>query len=549
MTTMTSTISTGTTTRTMTTRRQSDQRGVALITVLIALIVLTVLAVTILDYAMTSRTVSKHDQNWNAALNAAEAGIDDYLFHLNENSNYSEYSATNLPPDGNGAFTGFVDVPGGSTTSQYTYEADITNLPLDGTIALTSTGKVGSSDRTLQAILRRRNFLDYLYFTDYETKDPAAYTGSPYTPTEAQTNCAFHYYDGRNPACTEITFITGDAIKGPFHSNDAFRVCGTPDFRGEASTSWEPTSGNRWRDTCPTSAPTFASAGDPKYQPPLALPPSNSAIKGQTSATAGGCLYTGPTRIKLLASGQMTVRSPFSNDTRNGCPTNGTGPLPRNGVIYVQNVPSSSGDANYTARCPYSVSGQAHPLGLPINNDITPYGCRNGDAFVEGTLKGQLTIAADNNVDVTWSIDYQDGTAGRDLLGLIANNYVEVWHPVRCTSGTGGGCNLNANFPGETARGATFTNPVINAAILSVNHSFRVQNHQIGATLGTLNVTGTIGQRYRGAVGTFSGGTPVSGYSKNYVYDRRLKYLAPPKFLDPVASAWQIAVWKEIQHP
>ena len=226
-------------------RTRTDERGVALITVLIALMVMVALAVTVLDYAVTSRGVSKHDQNWNAALNAAEAGVDDYLFHLNENSNYSDYSASNLPPDGNVAFTGFVDVPGGSTRSQYTYTANVTNLPIDGTITLTSTGKVGASERTIQSILRRRNFLDYLYFSDKETQDPASYTGSPFTATQAQLNCAWHYYDGRNPACNEIVFISADTINGPFHTNDAIKICGNPDFRGKTSTSWNPGSGNR----------------------------------------------------------------------------------------------------------------------------------------------------------------------------------------------------------------------------------------------------------------------------------------------------------------
>ena len=47
----------------------------------------------------------------------------------------------------------------------------------------------------------------------------------------------------------------------------------------------------------------------------------------------------------------------------------------------------------------------------------------------------------------------------------------------------------------------------------------------------------------------FAGNTIVSGYAKDYRYDRRMKYLSPPKFIDPVASAWAIAVWKEIKNP
>ena len=530
-------------------RNPRNESGVALITVLISLTVLVALAVTAVEFASTSRTISKRDQNWNAALNAAEAGVDDYLFHLNENSNYSTYDATNLPPDGNQAFTTYVPVPGGTTAGSFRYSVDVTELPTEGTVKVTATGKVGTSKRTIEALLRHRNFLDYLYFTDYETRDPAAYTGSPFTPAEAQTECAKHYYEGRNSSCTEIVFIGADVINGPLHSNDAFKVCNSPTFAGKTSTSWDPSSGNRWRDHCPTSTPNFANAGDPKYVPTLTIPPSNSAMKTETSPARGGCLYTGPTRINLLSSGQMSVKSPFSRDTRNGCPTDGTGPLPSNGIIYVQSVPSSSADVNYTAGCPYSVGGRAHPLGLPISEDLTSYGCRNGDAFVTGTLKGRLSIAAENNIDIVGPTRYESGTGGTDLLGLVANNFVEVWHPVKCTSGTSNSCNLDANFPGLTARNDPLDDLTIQAAILSVNHSFRVQNYAIGADLGSLTVDGAIAQRYRGAVGTFSGGSIVSGYTKAYQYDRRLKYLSPPKFLDPVASAWAIAVWKEIHTP
>ena len=529
--------------------KSDDQRGMAMVVVMLSLTILMILATSAISYGLGSQNSSKRDQNWQGALSAAEAGVDDYIFRLNENANYTVYNATNLPPDGNLAFSQYVPIPGGSTTAYFRYTVDTSTLVSSGTIVLTSTGKVGNSKRTVQATLRRRNFLDYLYFTDYETVDPASYTGSPFTAAQAQISCGLHYYEGRDSQCSDIVFITADTVNGQMHSNDAIKLCGSPNFTGKTSTSWNPSSGNRWRDSCPTSSPDFTNAGDPFYQAPLTMPPSNLAIKAQTTTAAGGCLYTGPTRIRLLSSGQMTVKSPFSKQTNNSCPTNGTGNKPANGVIYVQNVPSTSTDANYTSGCPYSVNGRTHPLGLPITNDITSYGCRNGDAFVEGTLNGGLTIAADNNVDITWNLQYNGGLGGNDLLGLIANNFIEIWHPVSCSSGTGSGCNLDVNFPSETARNSKFNSPTIQAALLAINHGLRVQNHTVGAPLGTLNITGVIGQKYRGPVGTSSGGTVVSGYSKNYNYDLRLQYQAPPKYLDPVASAWGIAVWKEIQVP
>lgn len=529
-------------------RPQSNESGMAMVTVILAMTVLLALAVAAINYGLGSQNVSKRDQDSQAALNAAEAGLDNYAFHLNENAGYVAYSSSSPPPDGNKAFQQYVNIPGGNASGQYRYTADVSRLGLDGTITLTSTGKVGKMKRTVQSVVRRRSFLDYLYFTDYETQDPASYTGSPYTATQAQTNCALHYYESRNSNCNDIQFITADTINGPLHSNDAILMCGSPNFNGTVSTSWD-TTGNRYRSGCGGTSPDFANPGDPRYVPALAMPPSNASMKGYTAAGQGGCLYTGPTRIILKSNGQMTVRSPFSKQTNNSCVTNGTGSLPSNGVIYVQNVPSTASDANYTNGCPYSVNSRTHPLGLPITNDNTTYGCRNGDVFVEGTLSGQLSIAADNNIDITWNLTYNTGTGGTDLIGLIANNYIEIWHPVSCTSGSNSSCNLNANFPSETARGTTFSNPTVQAALLAVNHGFRVQNHNLGAPLGTLNITGAIAQRYRGAVGTGSNGNVSTGFGKNYLYDQRLRYQSPPKYPDPVSAPWNIAVWKEIPTP
>jgi hypothetical protein len=575
-------------------RYSEDERGLALITVVISAMVLLLLATTLVASAYSSSNISRHDQDWNAALAAAEAGIDDYIFRINENSNYWQYNASNPPPaatDPNDAFTTWVPVAGDPSNAQYRYDVDVSTLNSDGRIKITSSGKVRDTERTVFATLRRRSFLDFLYFTDIEARDPAQYTGTPFDQNTAQTRCGSpkHYYggvgaqrdvDGRNdyagdtdpPSCTEIVFVTADNINGPLHTNDAFRVCGSPNFNGDTSTSWDGVSGGgsgvRYRQSC-SGTPDFANPGDPAFAPPLTMPPSNSAIRAETNAGRGGCLYTGPTRIRLNGDGTMTVRSPYSKQTNNACVTNGTGPLPTNGVVYVQNVPTSAADPNgWSGSCPNSTynsgtqawepasgsySGPPHPLGFPIANDITPYGCRDGDAFVEGALDGQLTIASQNNVVVTWHITYDDGVAGNpaDLLGLVANNFVYVYHPVNNSDD-----NLDAVLPNrarftssESDSRDEFADATISAAILSVNHSFGVMNYADGNELDTLTVNGAIAQRYRGIVGTNSGGTIVSGYAKNYVYDQRLKYLSPPKFLDPVAAAWGVNTWAEVDTP
>ena len=217
----------------------------------------------------------------------------------------------------------------------------------------------------------------------------------------------------------------------------------------------------------------------------------------------------------------------------------------------------------------------ARPTRCPpciVTNDANQYGCRDGDVFVQGQLKGQLTIAAANNVDrhrehhvQRWNQRYVTPRSRREQLrpgpspGPAPDHelqpaaeqpavelLVTLGH-ARTTSGTRRTTTCSASAR-ENLTGAQ-SNPTINAAILAVNHSFTVPYWQRGNPLGTLSVTGAIAQRFRGPVGTNSGGTVVTGYAKNYVYDQRLRYLSPPKFLDPVASAWGVAVWREIKVP
>jgi hypothetical protein len=264
--------------------------------------------------------------------------------------------------------------------------------------------------------------------------------------------------------------------------------------------------------------------------PILPLPSTNTAIKAETDRTAGktGCLYNGPTRIVLNSSGTMTVTSPFTTSSAYASCVGTNVALPTNGVIYVQNVPSTQ-----TATC----SGSQNRLGYPISGDVTDYGCRDGDAFVSGTLRGRLTIAAENNVVIVANTTYQTtGAASTDMLGLVANQFVQVYHPVN-SSGN--------NLSDSRNPTSTFTNPQIHAAMLALGHSFIVQNYDEGAQLGTITINGVIAQKWRGPVGT-SGGT---GYLKGYGYDTRLQYASPPYVQDITETPYRVSQWAEIQNP
>lgn len=549
------------------------ESGMALVTVVLTTLVLMTVATAAVGYGLGSQNLSRRDQDWNAALAAAEAGIDDYVLRLNQDNNYWQSSDPDDPPFDtlNGALTGWVEIPGGSEEAEFHYEIDGSDVLSSGTVNIVSTGRLRNVERTIEATLRKRSFLDYLYFTDFETLDPVAYTGSP-SPAWAQANCSRYWYNGRpegSGQCVNIRFGGNDVINGPLHSNDAILIRDDPQFLGDTSTSWNDPGGKFWRDDNPVSTPFFANPGDPSFAPPLTMPPSNTALRAEADVDQGGqgCLFTGPTSIEMNADGTMTVLSPFSDDTSQNCwtsdlDTGDTMPLPANGVVFIENVPTGHAHAGCSS----------HPLGYPQDDDeYNSYSCKSGDAFVQGTLDGQLTIAAENDVTIVWHTTYEDGVAGDDLLGLVANNFVEVYHPIEGYWIYGGGnpsnshryCSYqgsnwwycwdnvdvvtNQGTPLESDKNDPFEDARVDAAILSVQHSFLVQEwaRPYSKGLGDLNVTGVIAQRFRGPVGTTSG----SGYDKEYVYDTRLQYLQPPKFLDPVAASWSVATWAEVSEP
>ena len=295
--------------RTLLRRAQRDEGGFILVVVVLSLIFLLMLVTSVLSYSLGSQTISRRDEDWNAALSAAEAGIDDYIFHLNQDGSYWQYSSTNPPPDGNQAFTTWVRVPGPTSDAFYRYSVDITNIGVDGTVKVTSTGMVRNVKRSISASVRRKNFLDYLYFTDYETKDPASYdSNDDYTPTQAQTYCAKHYYEGRDIA-GRVGFrrrhrrehVHGDHLHQPGHDQrTAPHERRAPNLGLPALQREDDHELGRRRREHPLLGRWFArcspTRGIRSYADPLTMPPNNIELKQETQSVYGGtgCLFTGP---------------------------------------------------------------------------------------------------------------------------------------------------------------------------------------------------------------------------------------------------------------
>src|SRR5262249_51580074 len=162
------------------------------------------------------------------------------------------------------------------------------------------------------------------------------------------------------------------------------------------------------------------------------MPPDNQSLK-----TKADCTYTGPTHITINGS-TVSVTNGGSTST---CTLT-------NGVIYVENGTCSNDFA----------ASEKYPANSGCGDAWGHSGTGSNAAGVD------LTIAADNDVIIDGSILRKTGTSA--AIGLIANNFVRVYHPVSRTAN--GGCNGNTTpSGGEDPNVAPLSNPEIDAAILS----------------------------------------------------------------------------------
>ncbi|MBO9534197.1 MAG: hypothetical protein J7513_14595, partial [Solirubrobacteraceae bacterium] len=460
--------------------------------------------------------------------------------------------------------------------------------------ALSPQGTPIGPKRSIVATFKRKSFLDYIYFTDLEILDPTLYpalfaTGATNTKENVGNNdidatgprnietwgnqvCAQYayvkaknnkyrsqqYFNGSRTqsagaliggswqslsvSCSDLSttnadirFADADSVNGPLHTNDSPLICGSPNFGRDPTDAIETaapgdssitTVSSSWRNDprsgCSPNTPDVNFNGSTAKsdkgswlmnQGIIQLPPTNQSLDQEATA---GYTFTGNTYITLNAS-TITVTGKRESDGANL--NNATLAYPANGVIYVQND-SAVGCTGYNVSYPYA----ARP------------GC--GIAWVSGNYATSLTIGAQDDIVVTNNI--RNTATGTALLGLVATNFIRVQHKVvdqnQCADDQSGGTNLASG---------SITNARIDAALLTLKHSFIVDNFRCGGGLGDLTVYGAISQKFRGPVGTGSGRTNTSGYIKNYSYDNRLRTLSPPKFLDPVKAAWRLKTYQE----
>lgn len=368
--------------------------------------------------------------------------------------------------------------------------------------------------------------------------------------TGAITYRTYNVNVGRN---CDIRFGAGDIIDGRLYTKDAILISnsssgGKPWFQGPVQTYWQSTGvtpaadpAKPWRAVRTGDAPVTDQ--QPSFVPEITaesvdLPPTNGALRNLTVPGALGCLYTGPTSVVMRADGLLDVHSPHTPAANPGC---GSFPsdvpqtisLPGNGVLFVDPLPAG------TSCKPGRILG-TYPLPGEKLFD-TAAKCRQGDLYLRGTLAGQLTVASAHDVIVTGSVLYRDGLAGQDILGIVADGFVKVYKALGCSVPAPDGytCNNEQYVDLGRAVDSASSSLTIYAAIAANRHSFTAQQYTRGSALDVIRVVGGIYQKYRGPVGA----NPVNGgfRDKDYRHDRRLVYLTPPHFLDPVRAGWVVA--------
>ncbi|MDI6907395.1 MAG: hypothetical protein QMC81_07915 [Thermoanaerobacterales bacterium] len=324
---------------------------------------------------------------------------------------------------------------------------------------------------------------------------------------------------------SDIWWTSGEECRGPLHTNGTLRIQRRPVFYGPVTYSQALVKGTGYN-------PDYRE-GPPQKVDPLVFPANNLDLK--TWAEKDKYLYYGRTCI-YLDNDQLVIRD------RNG--NLQTRPLPPNGVLYV--------DGDGTSK----------------------WGSNTGNVFVSGTLSGRLTIAAKNDIYITyddptdWSeppwfapatggIRYANTTfihhvvdgklvtevQGDDMLGLVANRCIYILHYGWPKEGQNAYWDYRLLWliPYDVAPHKI----TIHAAIFAINNGFGYEEYDSGPAKGDIKLIGSIIQQTRLPVGEIGG----SGYDKDYTHDPRMRYDYPPHFLEPQNAGWEAVNWREIANP
>jgi Tfp pilus assembly protein PilX len=413
--------------------------------------------------------LTKTDRAEKKAYYAAEAGIEDYEYHLNQDGNYLDYCANPTPanpalnewnstanrapvPEGTGEPTHeeyAIQLIPAESDKEKPKKCNTNNLvesmieekgSATGTFRIESTGYSEGAERTIVATFKNLNFVSFVWYTKYETNDPVTYGEPPAGKPEYYNECAGFYGTGTGTRpkqtypgsvaepvrCTNNFFFTGESVNGPFHTEDAGGICGAPvfgrngtdriEFHNDGGGGGEKGYSN---EGCSKAAePQFKGAYiPPKEVKSIEPPPGDEEL---VHIVEPEYLFEEKTEI-ILERKTMTIIKHKGAGLAGGEETEKL-PFPINGVIYVKGGCTTK----------YSPFG---PVPRYEGNELgAPTDTKCGNVWVHGIYEESLTIAAENDViingNITTPTNSEGVPTGNALLGLIANNFIRIYHPV-----------------------------------------------------------------------------------------------------------------------
>lgn len=434
------------------------------------------------------------------AFHIAEAGYNKYLWYLNDDSQFYRTGinvAGGLDPESyylttpNAAWNGYpkkykpTEYKSGTTTIGY-FQLEVEPPSTQNpVVTVTSTGWTVANPSDTKKIRVR---IHKRLFTNY-------------------VSCSGDMLDSGGG---KLYWGDGEQLRGPVFTNGTLRTIGKPVFHDDVGYAV----GTEYINGGP---PIFNKANQPQKIAKLVFPSTNASLKYWGESAYGGYKYSGRTCI-LINNSTLKIKNKTNGDTLENRP------LPASGVIYV-----------------------------------------NGDVFVSGTLDGRLTILSEKNIYITGkdptNFDYAaaDTTGGiqyanpnipddrsdsfadpcDDILGLVANGAILINTSYWPSNDSSGFKTNNGKF--------AVRNIKVQAAVfgLSSNSYYGVHKYDACGDMGYIYF---IGSQIGGRMGaTYTGN--VKGYKEDNSFDYRMLYDAPPHFLEPTNSGWEVKSWEHVTGP
>lgn len=482
-------------------RRGGSQDGVSLIVTIALTGILAMLVLASLSFARSANTQTARAGRTDIALQAADAGVNQYVSRLVEDPRYYDHwvdpaEDPRIDPYGAVHAPGTAWTPGVSWTyagppqtwtqlqearfGTAAYSLRITPPPSGSDlVTVQATGQSGRNapnpvTRSVQSQIHPTSIADFQIISN-----ATIHYGSTATTT------------GKLYSAVDINH-EGDALAPAYAAHYA---CSTGSTTGCNSSS---------RPSSVYQAGAYDSVSVPSFQTRFPTPIdfsqfTSSLLDIKDAATSGGTAFNDPGvrawEVQFLADGRVRVfkitgsTDPGAGLGTIGCPT--TINVPSNGAMYFEQSVIVSDGTNKSDSCVPTATVGPRP----------------------STVNGRVTIATKGNVYVGGNISY--ASSGDDVLGLIAANEVII---------------------------TKYTPSVLTWRAASLAQSGQWRTYQGNSDGRHSSMT------YIGSQTTADGGYASMFDNRTYQYDETLQRLRPP-FYPILEGSWQTYYWREVTPP